>query len=332
MDRFAEFRKHLSSEGRAPSLGGATGWLNSPPLAMEDLRARVVLADFGTYTCINWIRTLPYIRAWERRYRDQGLVMLGIQTPEFSFEHDTENIRTALAQMDVTWPVAIDNDYGVWQAFANHYWPALYFIDAEGRIRHHRFGEGDYERSERMIQELLAEAGAAAVDPALVDVAGQGPEVEAEWANLGTPETYLGYVQTTGFASPGNPALDEPRAYEHPAALAPNHWSLAGTWTLGREASTSEEPGGAIAFGFHARDVNLVMGPKPGSSPIGFRVTLDGEPAGDAHGSDVADDGSGTLVEQRMYQLIRQPGPIEDRFFQIEFRDAGAQGFCFTFG
>jgi hypothetical protein len=323
---------HLSSESRAPSLGGATGWLNSPPLVIEELRGRVVLVDFGTYTCINWIRTLPHIRAWEQRYRDRGLVMLGINTPEFSFEHDTGNIRAALEQMHVTWPVAIDNDYGVWEAFANHYWPALYFIDADGRIRHHRFGEGDYERSERMIQGLLEEAGATGIDPTLVDVVGQGPEAEADWANLGTPETYLGYAQTTGFASPGNPALDEPHDYEHPAALAPNHWSLAGTWTLGREACTSEEPGGRLAFGFRARDVNLVMGPGPGAGPIGFRVTLDGEPAGDARGTDVDAAGAGTLVEPRMYQLLRQTGPIEDRSFEIEFLGSGAQAVCFTFG
>jgi thiol-disulfide isomerase/thioredoxin len=323
--------RHLPSEGRVPSLGGATGWLNSPPLEMADLRGKVVVVDFCTYTCINWIRTLPYIRAWEERYRDDGLVILGIHTPEFSFEHDTENIRTALRQMHVTWPIAIDNDYGVWQAFANQYWPALYFIDVQGRIRHHRFGEGDYERSERMLQMLLAETGVTGIDPALVDVRGEGPEAEADWATLETRETYLGYAQTTGFASRGNLTLDERHAYEAPATLELNHWSLAGEWTVAREASTSEAPGGRIGFRFVARDVHLVMGPRVAGTPVPFRVTLDGEPPGDARGTDVDPDGSGMLVEPRMYQLIRQTGPIVDRLFEIEFLD-GAQGFAFTFG
>jgi thiol-disulfide isomerase/thioredoxin len=323
--------RHLASEGRAPSLAGATGWLNSPPLEIADLRGRVVLVDFGTYTCINWMRTLPYIRAWEERYRDDGLVMLGIHTPEFSFEHDTENIRTALRQMHVTWPIAIDNDYGVWRAFENHYWPALYFIDVQGRIRYHRFGEGDYERSERMLQMLLAEAGVTGIDPALVDVRGEGPEAEADWATLETPETYLGYAQTTAFASRGNLVFDERHAYEAPATLELNHWSLAGEWTVAREASTSEAPGGRIGFRFAARDVHLVMGPRVAGTPVPFRVTLDGEPPGDARGTDVDPDGSGMLVEPRMYQLIRQTGPIVDRLFEIEFLD-GAQGFAFTFG
>jgi hypothetical protein len=299
---------------------------------MEELRGRVVLADFGTYTCINWIRTLPYVRAWEERYRDDGLVMLGVHTPEFSFKHDVDHIRTALEQMRVTWPMAIDNDYGVWRAFANHYWPALYFIDAEGRIRHHRFGEGDYERSERMLQALLAEAGVRGIDPTLTVVRGEGPEAEADWGNLETRETYLGYAQTTGFASPGNPVLDEPHVFEAPATLPLNQWSLAGAWTLGREASTSEAPGGRIAFRFHARDVHLVMGPRDGASPIPFRVTLDGGSPGGADGTDVEADGSGTLVEPRMYQLISRSGAIADRVFEIEFLETGAQGFAFTFG
>jgi hypothetical protein len=256
--------------------------------------------------------------------------MLGIHTPEFSFEHDTEHIRTALAQMRVTWPMAIDNDYGVWNAFANHYWPALYFIDAEGRIRHHRFGEGDYERSERMIQVLLAEAGVGGIDPTLVEPEARGPEVQADWASLGTGETYLGYGQTTGFAS-GNLVPDARHDYEATVPLPPNHWSLDGAWTVAREASTSEAPGGRIAFRFVARDVNLVMGPRT-TEPIPFWVRLDGEPPGEARGSDAEADGGSVLVEPRMYQLIRQPGPIADRTFEIEFLDAGAQGFCFTFG
>jgi hypothetical protein len=320
----------LPVEGHAPSLNGATGWLNSPPLEIGELRGRVVLVNFCTYTCINWIRTLPWLRAWETRYRDDGLVLIGVHTPEFSFEHDAGNVERALKQMRVTWPIALDDEYAVWRAFANHYWPALYFVDAQGRIRHHRFGEGDYERSELAIQQLLSEAGAGAGARGLVTVEERGPEVQADWDSLRTGETYLGTQQATGFTELGGPTSNERRSYAHPGELAPNRWSLSGEWTVGKEASTSGAPGAQIAYRFQARDVNLVMGPSAG--PMAFRVTLDGDAPGEAHGTDVQDDGSGELVEQRMYQLIRQRGPIVDRRFAIEFADAGAQGFCFTFG
>ena len=322
----------LPVEGHAPSLGGATGWLNSPPLEMSDLRGRVVVVNFCTYTCINWIRTLPYVRAWEERYRDDGLVMIGVHTPEFSFEHDHGNIETALRQMNVTWPIAIDDDYEVWRAFANHYWPALYFIDAQGRIRHHHFGEGEYESSELAIQQLLTEAGVSGVEPGFVAPHAQGAEVQADWDHLGSSETYLGYAQATGFASAEGLVPDVQQVYARPESVAGNRWALTGEWTVTSEASTSDTPGGRIAYRFTARDVNLVMGPQTPGSPLRFRVTLDGDAPDDANGVDVQADGSGALIEQRMYQLIRQPGPIVDRLFEVEFLDAGAQAVCFTFG
>jgi len=322
----------LPVEGHAPSLGGATGWLNSPPLEMSDLRGRVVVVNFCTYTCINWIRTLPYVRAWEERYRDDGLVLIGVHTPEFSFEHDHRNIETALKQMHVTWPIAIDDDYEVWRAFANHYWPALYFIDTEGRIRHHHFGEGEYESSERAIQELLTEAGVSGIEPDLVAPHAQGAEVQADWDSLGSSETYLGYAQATGFASTPELVSDVQQVYALPESLARNRWGLTGGWTVTSEASTSDAPGGRIAYRFAARDVNLVMGPRASGSTARFRVTLDGAAPGGASGVDVQADGSGTLIEQRMYQLVRQHGPIVDRLFEVEFLDAGAQALCFTFG
>ena len=322
----------LPVEGHAPSLGGATAWLNSPPLEISDLHGRVVVVNFCTYTCINWIRTLPYVRAWEERYRGDGLVMLGVHTPEFSFEHDHGNIETALKQMNVTWPIAIDDGYEVWRAFANHYWPALYFIDTQGRIRHHHFGEGEYESSERAIQQLLTEAGSSGIEPGLVAPHAQGAEVQADWDTLESRETYLGYAQATSFASAQGIVPDVRQVYALPESLARNEWALTGAWTISSEASTSDEPGGRMAYRFTARDVNLVMGPQTPGSPVRFRVTLDGDAPGDAKGVDVQADGSGALIEQRMYQLIRQPGPIVDRLFEVEFLDAGAQAVCFTFG
>ena len=322
----------LPSEGRFPSLGGASEWLNSPPLEADGLRGKVVVVNFCTYTCINWLRSLPYVRAWAEGYRDHGLVTIGVHTPEFSFEHDLENIRQALGETRVEYPIAIDNDYAVWEAFANHYWPALYFIDAEGGIRHHRFGEGDYERSESVIQLLLAEAGLDDDEQGYVSVDARGPEAAADWNSLLSPETYLGYRQTMDFASPGGLVPDEPRMYDAPQTLRRNHWSLSGDWTAGAEAVTSNEAGGRIAFDVHARDVHLVMGPQTREAPVPFRVTLDGEPPGTAHGSDVDAGGSGVLTYPRMVQLIRQEGPIGDRRFEIEFLERGAQAFCFTFG
>ncbi|MFL6097251.1 MAG: thioredoxin family protein [Blastococcus sp.] len=322
----------LPVEGRMPALDGATGWLNSEPLTPESLRGRVVLVDFWTYTCINWLRTLPYVRAWAERYRDQGLVVLGVHTPEFSFEGDVDNVRRAVEDMRIPYPVAIDTGYGVWEAFANRYWPALYFVDATGRIRHHVFGEGDYDRSERVIQELLAEAGAAVAGGPLVPVAGDGIEAPADWDDLRTGETYLGYGQGSGLASPEAAVGDQRREYTIPASLRLNQWALSGTWTVGSEAVVLEEPGGRIAFRFHARDVHLVMAPVTGGRPARFRVRLDGRPPADAHGVDVDERGEGTASEQRLYQLIRQPLPIADRLFEIEFLDAGVGAVVFTFG
>jgi Thioredoxin like C-terminal domain/AhpC/TSA family len=322
----------LPVEGRFPSLEGASGWLNSAPLTPAGLRGKVVAVDFCTYTCINWIRSLPYVRAWAETYEDQGLVVIGVHTPEFSFEKDVDNIRRALADMRVGYPIAIDSDYGVWNAFANHHWPALYLIDAEGRIRHHRFGEGDYDRSEVIIRRLLADAGADEIGDDFAPIDPLGPEVEADWDSLETAETYLGYRQAQNFASPGGVTSDVPRQYERPEMLRRNHWALSGNWTIRGDAAALNKANGRIAFRFHARDVHLVMGPRDREHPIGFRVTADGEPPGQAGGTDVDSGGSGTLIEQRMYQLIRQPGPIVDRVFEIEFLASGAEGFAFTFG
>jgi thiol-disulfide isomerase/thioredoxin len=325
-------RLDLPVEGHLPSLEGATEWINSPPLTPSGLRGKVALFDFCTYTCINWLRTLPYIRAWAERYEDHGLVMVGVHTPEFSFEKDLENVREALVQMRVTYPVAVDSDHVIWEAFANQYWPALYFVDAEGRIRHHRFGEGDYDRSEIVTQQLLAEAGVEGIGDELVSVDPQGPEVAADWGTLRSGETYLGYRRTDGFASPGGLTPNEARVYDIPDRLRRNQWALSGAWTARPEAVVLNEPNGRIARRFEARDVHLVMGPPARGSSVRFRAFIDGKPPGEAAGSDIDPDGSGELIEQRMYQLIRQHGPITDRLFEIEFPDAGAEGFAFTFG
>ena len=321
-----------SVEGRLPSLDGATDWLNTPPLTSEGLRGRVVVVDFLTYTCINWLRTLPYIRAWAETYADRGVVVLGVHTPEFPFERDLDNVRRALAEMHVDFPIAVDSNYGVWQAFDNRYWPALYFVDADGNIRHHRFGEGDYEHSETVIQELVAEAGVADLERDLVSVAGQGPETEADWDDLDSPETYLGYERTENLDAPAGVAPDEPHTYALSDTMGLNHWGLAGDWTLRAGSVHLNEPNGRIAFRFHARDVHLVMGPATRDAAIPFQVFIDGRPLDEANGSDVDARGSGMLDFPRMYQLIRQRGPIKDRTFEIEFSEAGAEGFCFTFG
>jgi Thioredoxin like C-terminal domain/AhpC/TSA family len=319
-------------EGRIPSLEGATGWLNTRPLTSDELLGKVVVVNFCTYTCINWLRTLPYVRAWAETYADRGLVTLGVHTPEFPFEKDVENVRRALGEMRVGYPVALDNDYAVWEAFSNHYWPALYFIDAEGNMRHHRFGEGDYERSELVIQELLAEAGGDEKEDDLVTVDGEGPEAAADWDNLDSPETYLGYERTQNLDAPGGVAPDEGRVYAGPQKLRLNHWALSGDWTVNAGNVHLNEPSGRIAFRFHARDVHLVMGPPAGTPPMPFRVFLDGRELVEENGSDVNARGAGGADFQRMYQLIRQRGPISDRTFEIEFLDRGADAFCFTFG
>jgi thiol-disulfide isomerase/thioredoxin len=322
----------LPIEGELPPLDGATTWLNSPPLSPAGLRGKVVLVQFWTYTCINWLRTVPYVRAWAEKYKDQGLVVIGVSTPEFEFEHDLDNVRRAVKDMGITWPVAVDNDYAIWRAFDNNYWPALYFVDAKGHIRHHRFGEGDYEKSEKVIQKLLAEAGHPPSDNALVSVNGDGLEAAADWGSLGSPENYVGYGRTENFASPGRAAFDEPHVYAPPRRLGLNQWALSGDWTVGRQATVSTQAKGRVVYRFHARDLHLVMGPvKPGAS-VRFRVLIDGQPPAAAHGLDVDAQGYGTVTEQRLYQLIRQPKPIADREFEIEFLDPGAAVFAFTFG
>jgi thiol-disulfide isomerase/thioredoxin len=324
-------RNEFPVEGELPSLDGATTWLNGEPLTPADLRGRVVLVNFGTYTCINWLRSLPYVRAWADKYANQDLVVVGVQTPEFEFEGDLGNVARAIEERHLPYTVAVDNDYAVWRAFDNHYWPALYFVDAEGRIRHHHFGEGEYEESEMVVQMLLREAGAD-IDPGLVDLAPGGVEAAADWASLGSPETYVGYVRATGFASPGGFVPDSRHDYSAAAGLRRNQWSLSGDWLVGAEPALLSEPGGAISFGFHARDLHLVMGPPTRRAPVRFTVRLDGEPPGPAHGIDVDENGNGTADYQRMYQLIRQPPPIGDLLFEIEFLDAGVEAYVFTFG
>ena len=328
---------HMSSarlpvESRLPSLGGATEWLNSPPLTTAELRGKVVLVNFWTYTCINWLRQLPYVRAWAGKYSGHGLVVIGVHTPEFGFEHDLGNVRRAVQDMRVDYPVAIDNDYAVWSAFANHYWPALYFADAEGRIRHHHFGEGEYQQSEMVIQQLLAEAGTAGAGRELVSVDARGAEAPADWATLRSAENYTNYERTENFASPGGAVPGKRHAYQVPAQLSLNDWALSGDWTMNEQAATLNEAGGQIAYRFHARDLHLVMGPAVPDTSVRFRVLIDGQPPGAAHGADADDQGHGTVTGQRLHQLIRQPGPITDRTFEITFLDPGAQAYAFTFG
>jgi thiol-disulfide isomerase/thioredoxin len=321
----------LPDEGSLASFDRASGWLNSAALTPAGLRGRVVVVDFWTYTCINWLRTLPYVRAWAAKYRAAGLTVVGVHTPEFGFEHDLDNVKKMSGRFGVDWPVAVDNDYGVWQAFDNHYWPALYIADAGGRIRYHHFGEGEYAMSEMVIQELLADAGATDVDRELVNVDPMGLEVAADFRTLQSPETYVGYGQASGFAQADTAALDQPANYQL-VPLGLNEWALAGSWTVARHAGISREPGARIAFRFQARDVNLVMGPARGGVSVPFRVSLDGRPPSAANGADAGADGRGLLDEQRTYQLIRVAGPVVAREFEIEFDTAGAEAYCFTFG
>jgi len=322
----------LPVEGELPSFGGATGWLNSPPLTSAGLRGNVVLVNFCTYSCVNWLRQLPYVRAWAAKYSGQGLVVVGVHTPEFGFEHNLDNIRRALQDLRVGYPVAIDNDYAVWTAFDNHYWPALYFADAQGRIRHHHFGEGEYQQSEMIIQQLLAEAGSAGVGHDLVSVDARGVEAPADWATLRSAENYTGYERTEYFASPGGIMPGKPHVYSAPAQLRLNNWALSGDWTMEEQATRLNEADGQIAYRFHARDLNLVMGPAAAGTSVRFRVLLDGQPPSAAHGTDVDEQGHGTVVEQRLYQLIRQPERITDRTFEITFLAPGIEAYSFTFG
>ena len=321
----------LPVEGHLPSFAGATGWLNSEPLMPERLRGRVVLVDFWTYTCVNWLRTLPYVRAWDAKYADRGLTTIGVHAPEFDFEYDVANVVAQAGALRVTYPIAVDNDYGVWQAFANHFWPAVYIADAQGRVRYHHFGEGEYAMTEMVLQQLLLGAGAD-VDPDLVSVDPVGLEVAADYQTLRSPETYLGYGQATGLASPDGLWSDEAHDYSPPDRLRLNEWAPSGGWSISRRAASATSPNARLAFRFQARDVNLVMGPAERGTSIPFRVFLDGQPATGAHGTDVDDGANGAVSEQRTYQLIRQPAPISERVFEIEFLESGAELFCFTFG
>ena len=322
----------LPVEGRMPGFGGATGWLNSEPLTEADLRVKVVLVDFWTYTCINWLRTLGYVRAWAEKYEDHGLVVVGVHTPEFPFERDVDNVRQAAKDLRVEYPIALDSDYGVWRAFDNHYWPAVYIADAEGRIRHHQFGEGGYAECESVIQHLLRDAGRDGFSDDLVSVADEGLEAQADWANLESPETYLGYEQAQNFASPGGAERDEPRTYVLPDGLRLNQWGLSGDWTVERGAAVLNRADGGITFRFHARDVNLVMGPPSPETSVPFRVLVDGEPPGAAHGVDVDEQGHGQADQQRLYQLVRERRSITDRTFEITFLAPGVEAYAFTFG
>ena len=303
------------------ALRGATTWLNSPPLTAAGLRGKVVAVDFCTYTCINWLRQLPYVRAWAEKYRDHGLVVIGAHTPEFGFEHDVDNVRRAIKAMRVDYPIAVDNEYAIWNGFENQYWPALYFIDAKGTVRHSRFGEGAYDESERVIQQLLAAAGASGIGRELVAVNAQGIEAAADWDSLESPENYLGSERTERFVS-GRDA----------ARLRLNEWTLVGDWSQGQHAVALKQPPGRIVYRFHARDLHLVMGPAVRGTSVRYRVRIDGHAPGSAHGGDVDEQAQGAVTEQRLYQLIRQPRPIVDRLFEIEFLDAGVEAFAFTFG
>jgi thiol-disulfide isomerase/thioredoxin len=308
-----------------PSLAGATTWLNSAPLGPAELRGHVVLVDFWTFTCINWLRTEPYIRAWAQAYRDDGLVVIGVHTPEFSFEHEIDRVRQATTERGIDYPVAVDNDYDVWTAFDNHYWPALYFIDADGIIRDRHFGEGSYEQSERTIQRLLG------VDREFVSVEGIGVEAEADWDHLRSPETYLGYARSERFASPVGLAFDERRSYELPERLRVNHWALGGDWTIGPENVVLEQASGRIAYRFHARDAHLVLS-SGARGPMPFRLLLDGAAPDAAHGEDVDEDGNGVLQDGRLYQLARAPDAVRERTLEITFVEPGAEAYVFTFG
>jgi thiol-disulfide isomerase/thioredoxin len=309
----------------------ASDWLNSPRLTSSSVAGKVVLVDFWTYTCINWLRTLPYVRAWAEKYKP-GLVVVGVHTPEFPFERNVDNVRRAVQQMKIEYPIAIDSDYAVWRAFNNQYWPALYFIDARGRVRQHQFGEGEYEQSEKTLQQLLAEAGATGINGRSVPADGSAFETAADWNNLKSPENYVGYERTEHFASPGGADPDRRRLYAAPSRLALNQWALSGEWTMGRQATVLGRPNGRIAYRFHARDLHCVMAPPRQGVSVRFRVTIDGQPPGPAHGLDVDAGGNGTVVDPRLYQLIRQAKPIVDRQFEIEFLDAGVETFAFTFG
>ena len=323
--------ENLPVEGMLPPLLGAVQWLNSPPLTAESLKGKVVLVDFWTYSCINCLRSIPYVRAWAEKYKDQGLVVIGVHAPEFPFEKNIDNVKSAVARLKIDYPVAIDNDYAIWRAFNNEYWPADYFIDAEGRIRHHYFGEGDYAESEKVIQQLLAEAGKGNLPANVVSVSATGAEAASDEADVKSPETYIGYMRAENFASPGGAVSDAAHDYSV-ADLKLNDWGLAGAWTVGGQYATLDKKDGAISYRFHARDLHLVLGPGADGAPVHFRVTIDGAAPGESHGADVDANGEGVVTENRLYQLVRQTGPIVDRTFTIEFLDPDVQAYAFTFG
>jgi cytochrome c biogenesis protein CcdA/thiol-disulfide isomerase/thioredoxin len=323
--------EELPVEGVMPPLSGAVAWVNTPPLTAEGLKGKVVLIDFWTYSCINCLRAIPYVRAWAEKYKDQGLVVIGVHAPEFAFEKNIENVKKAISDLKISYPVAIDNDYAIWRAFNNQYWPAHYFIDGEGRIRHHHFGEGDYEGSEKVIQQLLEEAGKSNLSAGLVAVNASGAEAAADMNDVQSPETYIGYGRSENLVSPGGSVRDIPHVY---AAGTPrlNEWGFAGEWTIGGEHAFLDQEDGSIVYRFHARDLHLVLGPGPDGRPVRFRVTIDGTPPGDSHGTDIDVDGRGVVTGQRLYQLVRQSGAIADHTFEIRFLDPGVQAYAFTFG
>lgn len=326
----AEESGDLPVEGKMPSIDGAVEWLNSPPLTRETLKGKIVLIDFWTYSCINCLRALPYVEAWAKKYKDKGLVVIGVHAPEFAFEKNISNVKRAVSDLGITYPVAIDNNYAIWRAFNNEYWPAHYFIDAEGNIRHHHFGEGNYDGSERVIQKLLAEAGNKNVSKDIVSVSGSGIEAQSSDAAM-SPETYVGYRRAENFVSPGGAVRDASHDYAR-ALLNLNDWALNGNWTITPEHAVSNAPNGSITYKFHARDLHLVLGPQPDGKPVRFKVTIDGKTPGESRGADTDANGEGTVTEQRLYQLVRQTGQIADRTFEIQFLDPGVQAYAFTFG
>jgi len=322
----------LRNEGPLPSLDGAVAWLNYAPLTREDLKGKVVLVDFWTYSCINCLRAIPHVEAWARKYKDDGLLVIGVHTPEFAFEKDQLNVSNAVRNLGITYPVAIDSNYAIWNAFHNEYWPAHYFIDGQGMIRYHHFGEGEYDKSEEVIQQLLKEKNASLKAVGMIQVDGSGAQAAADIDDDESPETYIGYARQQNFATPEKIKHDAPNSYTTPTDLGVNDWGLAGKWKIGGESATLQETPGKIVFRFHARDLHLVLGPGKGDHPIRFRVLLDGAPPLDGHGADVDGQGNGTVNEYRLYQLIRQKGKVEDRTFQIELLDPGVEAFAFTFG
>ncbi len=323
--------EQLPVEGQMPPLDGAVQWLNSTPLTVEQLKGKVVLVDFWTYSCINCLRAIPYVKAWAEKYKDQGLVVIGVHSPEFAFEKNVDNVKKAISDLGISYPVAVDNDYAIWRAFDNEYWPAHYFIDAKGQVRHHHFGEGDYDQSERIIQQLLAEAGKTGVSSDIVDVKATGAEAASDAANVQSPETYVGYQRSENFVDDKGTVNDA--AHDYVAGTPKlNEWGLTGNWTVGSEQATLNAADGTIYYRFHARDLHLVLGPGADGKPVRFKVTVDGKAPGDGHGADTDADGNGTVTGQRLYQLVREAGPVGDHTFEIHFLDPGVQAFAFTFG